>query len=107
MGRQRILFLLLIIFFQTIFSQEGKLEIQAYVTDKASLFSSEEITALRNKLRNFEKETTHQIIVVTIKSLEGETIESFANTLFNETKIGQEGKNNGVLLLISKNDRKL
>jgi len=52
-------------------------------------------------IKDFEKKTTAEIVVVTVKSLEGLTIEKFAFELFNTWGIGKAGKNNGVLLLIA------
>jgi hypothetical protein len=59
------------------------------------------ITALIDKL---ERNTSVEIAVVTVDSLEGSTIEKYANELFNEWGVGKEGKNNGILILIDLDD---
>ena len=77
------------------------------VTDNATIFSTTERENLENVLINFEKKTTNQIAVVTINSLDGNTIENAALKIFNNNGLGQKDKDNGVLLLFAKNDRKV
>ncbi len=77
------------------------------VTDSAGIFKPDELVELRKKLTDFEKKTSNQIVVVTINGLGFETIEGYANGLFNENGIGQKGKDNGLLLLFSKMDRQV
>ncbi|MFC1482927.1 TPM domain-containing protein [Candidatus Margulisiibacteriota bacterium] len=78
-----------------------------YVTDKAMMMSSSERDILEKKLYSFYKETTAQIVVVTIPSLQGEVLEEFSIALAELNKIGTKGADNGLLILISKNDRKI
>jgi len=78
-----------------------------FVNDFAGVFSVEQKQNLETELDAFKKETTTEIAVVTIKSLDGDDIESFANTLFREWGIGEKDKNNGVLFLIAIEDRKM
>jgi uncharacterized protein len=78
-----------------------------YVNDGAGLLSPEGKAELESKLSQLEKDTTAQVFVATIKSLEGYSIEDYANRLFETWKIGQKDKNNGVLLLVSLDDRKM
>lgn len=78
-----------------------------FVNDYANLLSVEQKTSLENDLNKFDKETSNQISVVTIKSLNGDTIENFAVKLFADWKIGQDKKDNGVLLLIALDERKM
>jgi uncharacterized protein len=80
---------------------------QGYVNDFAGLVSAEGRDKLETQLAQLDKDTTAQIAVVTIKSLEGSTVEDYAVSLFEKWKIGQKGKDNGVLLLVAKDDRKL
>ena len=61
---------------------------------------------LEARLAAFESESSTQIVVATIPSLEGEEIADFTNRLFQKWELGQKGKNNGVLLLVSTGDRK-
>ena len=62
--------------------------------------------SLEARLADFERESSTQIVVVTIPSLEGEEIADFTNRLFERWELGQKGKDNGVLLLIATGDRK-
>ena len=77
------------------------------VTDNANIFGSSELHSLRKKLKKFEAETSNQLVVVTIESLEGESIESFSLEVFNRNKLGQKDIDNGVLILFSKVDREV
>lgn len=78
----------------------------SYVADYAGVLKAEEKIALEAKLSNFEKTTTNEISVVTIASLDGDTIENVAQEIFTKWGIGKKEKNNGALFLISIGDRK-
>lgn len=80
---------------------------KGYVNDYAQILSADQVSTLETKLSNFDKETSNQIAVVIIKSLQDDTIENFAVKLFEEWKIGQAKKDNGVLLLVAIDDRKV
>ena len=77
------------------------------VTDRTGTLTRDQIQALEKKLSAFEKETTNQIAVLLIPSLEGDSLEDYSIRLAEKWKIGQQGRNNGAILLIVKNDRKL
>jgi len=78
-----------------------------FVNDYAGILKTETITLLNQRLGNFSKETTGEVVVVTIPKLEGETIETYAEKLFQEWGIGKKGKDNGILLLVSVEDREM
>lgn len=80
---------------------------QGFVNDFANTLSSDAHNLLEQKLSEFNSQTTIQIAVVTVPVLGNETIETYAVRLFEEWKIGQEDKDNGVLFLIAPNDRKV
>ncbi len=94
-----------------IVAQTWALEVPArpagWVTDLTGTLSRDEIMALNKKLAAFERETTNQIAVLLIPSLKGESLEDFSIRLAEKWKVGQKGKNNGVILLIVKNDRQI
>jgi len=77
------------------------------VTDQTGTLSREEIAALDQKLAAFERETSNQIAVLLIPSLDGDSLEDYSIRLAEKWKIGQKDKNNGAILLVVKNDRKL
>ncbi|HNV96740.1 MAG TPA: TPM domain-containing protein [bacterium] len=78
-----------------------------FVNDYTNTLTTQEKQSLEQKLSDFEKQTTNEISVVIIQSLEGDTIENFAVKLFEDWKIGKKNNDNGVLLLISIEDRKI
>lgn len=78
-----------------------------YVVDLAGIVSPGVEADLNRYLLELEQKTTAQMVVLTIPSLEGEALEDFTLRLAHEQwKLGQKGKDNGVLLLVSLRDRK-
>lgn len=80
---------------------------QGYVTDETNTLSSEQEQNLESKLQNFENSTTNEIAILMISSLEGENLEDYANRLFENWGIGQKDKDNGILILVAKEERKI
>ncbi|MCX6004655.1 MAG: TPM domain-containing protein [Chloroflexi bacterium] len=80
---------------------------QGFVNDYANLLSMQSKTQLEAQLTQLEKDTTAEVAVVTVKSLEGDYIEDYAVKLFEKWKIGKKDKNNGVLFLVALDDRKM
>lgn len=78
-----------------------------FVNDFAQILSSETRRTLDADLVSFERETTVEIAVVTVESLEGTTIEDYAVRLFEDWKIGKKEKDNGVLLLVAPAERRV
>jgi uncharacterized protein len=77
-------------------------QLSDYVTDNANMIDQsyeEKITQLAGAI---EKETTVQIAVVTIESLEGESMEMYAVNLFEKAGIGKKDKDNGLLIIVAK-----
>lgn len=77
------------------------------VNDLAGLMPPARARDLAERLRRFEEQTGHQVAVLTIPSLEGEDLEGFSIRVAENWKIGKKGFDNGVILLIARNDRKL
>jgi len=94
------------VWFQFTNGQEDFPILTEIVTDNAALFSASETLELREKLKAYETEKTHQIVVLTINSLGNNTVEHYANQVFNRNKLGQKDADNGLLILIAKNDKK-
>lgn len=82
-------------------------ESTGFVNDFAHILTSEQINNLELKLKEFEGKSQHEITLVTIKSLGGDTIENFAVKLFAEWGIGKKKSDNGVLILIAVDDYKM
>jgi uncharacterized protein len=77
------------------------------VNDYAKLLPQERVLALEAQLEKFEQETGHQIAVLTIPSLEGDSLEDFSIRVAETWKIGKKGFDNGAILLIARDDRRL
>ena len=77
-----------------------------FVNDFAGILAPDARTSLEAKLASFAKETGHEIAVAIIPSLGGDTVEHFAEKLFQEWGIGKSGEDNGALLLVARDDRK-
>ncbi|WP_430429279.1 TPM domain-containing protein [Maribacter litoralis] len=105
MFKKIILLFLLVTFYGN--AQEQYDELHDFVTDSANIFTSAQEAALNQRLVAFEDATTNQLVVVTIEELGFDTIESYANGLFVQNGIGQEGKDNGLLILFSELDREV
>ena len=78
-----------------------------FVNDFAEMLTVEQRQTLETKIGNFEKETTNELSVVSVANLGGDTIENFAEKLFQDWGVGKNKKDNGVLLLISSDDRQM
>src|SRR3989339_2239800 len=76
-----------------------------FVNDFAGLLSGEQKNTLEQTLEQNKTETGNEIVVVTVANLGGDTVENFAEKLFQEWGIGEEGKDNGALLLVALEDR--
>jgi len=88
----------------------GALDVPALkgrVNDYASVLSTETENKLEETLSALESSDSTQVVVLTIPSLEGEVPEQFSIKVAEEWEIGQKNKDNGAILLISKNDRKI
>ncbi|MGL4716467.1 MAG: TPM domain-containing protein [Aeromonas sp.] len=77
------------------------------VVDEAALMSRQQARQLTQELADFEQRSSIQLVVVSVNDLQGETIEEYGYQLGRHWQIGQQGKNNGVLLLIAQNERKV
>jgi uncharacterized protein len=82
------------------------LQPQGYVSDFAGVIDDTSKRQLEAYGAIVERSTGAQMAFVTIRSLEGEPIDDVANTLFRAWGIGQKGKNEGILLLLSIGDRR-
>ena len=81
--------------------------LQARVNDYASILSPSTEQQLESVLRALEDEDSTQLVVLTISSLEGASLEEYSLRVVENWGIGHAGLDNGALLLIAKHDRKL
>ncbi|MEK1887456.1 MAG: YgcG family protein [Phyllobacterium sp.] len=77
------------------------------VVDGANIIDAATRAAITEKLAAYEAKSSDQVVVVTVPSLDGEEIEPYANRLYRSWAIGQKQENNGVLLVVAPNDRKV
>lgn len=77
------------------------------VNDNAGLLAASARETIEALLKAHEDSTSNQVVVLTIPSLQGETLEEYSIKVAETWKLGQKDKDNGVLLLIAQDDRKV
>jgi len=77
------------------------------VNDNAGILSGSTVRDLEQMLKRHEDSTSNQVVVLTVRSLEGESLEQYSIRVVDAWKLGQRGKDNGVLLLVVPEDRKV
>ena len=82
-------------------------QLAARVTDLTSTLSDAERSALESKLAAFEDRTGAQMAVLLVPTTQPEPIETYAIRVADAWKVGRKGRDDGVLLLVAKNDRRL
>lgn len=100
---------ILLLFFGGVLSAFGR-EVpgyKGYVNDYAAMMSPGVRAKLESDLHSFDISDSTQVAILTIDSLEGDPLEDFSIRVVDQWKIGQKGKDNGVLFLAVKNDRKM
>ncbi len=77
------------------------------VNDYGAMISAPELAELDARLQQFEAAESTQIVILTVPSLQGEPIENFSIRVAETWKIGHKGSDNGVLLIVSRDDHKV
>jgi len=77
------------------------------VVDDAEILKSATRSALADKLKGHEDRTTNQVVVLTVHTIRNESIEEYATDVFEQWKLGQKGKDNGVLVVVVPDDHKM
>jgi uncharacterized protein len=77
------------------------------VNDYAAMLAPATVDQLERSLAAFEQEQSTQIVVLTVASLEGDSLEDFSLRVAETWKIGRQGLDNGALLLVARDDRKI
>jgi uncharacterized protein len=81
--------------------------LQQRVTDLTGTLSPQVVTRIEQQLAAFEKEKGTQVAVLMLPSVQPESIEEYTVRVFEQWKLGRKGVDDGVLLVIAKNDREL
>ncbi|MEL6486321.1 MAG: TPM domain-containing protein [Pseudomonadota bacterium] len=82
-------------------------ELSGRVVDQANILSDETEAQLTAQLDALEAQSTRQLVVATVNSLEGYDISDYGYRLGREWEIGQEGEDNGAILLVAPNERQV
>lgn len=77
------------------------------ITDDAEILDADARRRIGELLRTHEAASGDQIVVLTVPSLQGESVETYAEQVFNAWGLGQKGKDNGVLVLVAPGERRL
>ncbi len=109
MSMNRKLFSILILFTLTAFHAAALKvpPLQGRINDRAGMLSSSAAADLEEYLAAVERASGVQIALLTIDSLEGESLESYSLKVVDSWELGQKGEDNGVLLLLTKAERKI
>lgn len=100
------LFLLITSLCQAVYALEPPL-LKGRINDYAGMLSPAAAQSLERALAAFEQQTTNQVVLLTVPSLEGDTIEGFAIRVGDTWKIGHKDKGNGVMLILAQKERKI
>ena len=106
--KPRVALLIFLILCQSLFSYALEVpKLQGSINDYAGMISPATESRLAEELKAFEESDSTQIVILTVPSLEGENIESFGIKVAEAWKIGQKNKDNGLILIVAKEDRKI
>jgi len=103
--RTLILMIAVVLGVQTLMARQDLPVFEQRVNDFTNTLSYNEWKSIENILKRFEDSTSTQIVILMVNSLHGQPIEDYAVKIFEKNKIGQKSRNNGVLLLIAKEER--
>lgn len=88
-------------------SVQPKLVQTGRVTDVADILDDGQEAALSQRLKIFEQATGHQLVIVTVNALDGQDVADFTRELANAWGVGRVGHDDGVVLLIAPNERRV
>lgn len=80
--------------------------LKGYVNDYANIISPSAKAKIEAELKSFEQSDSTQVVILTIPSLQGEALEDFSIKVAETWRIGQKGKDNGIILLVALKERK-
>ena len=107
--RKSLLWALLLLLPATLWAQSTPEfpELTGRVVDQAEMLSPEAESRLSQMLQGHEQASTEQLVVVTLPDLQGFPIEDFGYQLGRHWGIGQEGEDNGALLIVARDEREV
>ncbi len=103
-------FLAAVLFLSVVFAVAADVAVpplKTRVTDLTATLNDEQIAALESKLAAFEQKKGSQLAVLLVPTTQPETVEQYGIRVAEQWKLGRKGVDDGVLLLIAKDDRKL
>ena len=106
LAKMKYILLLTLLFPCFIYGQDFPAKPSNYVTDETNSISDEDEAKLNAKLRTYEDSTSNQIFVYVAYSLNGKNLEQYSQDIFHNWHIGQDNKNNGVLIAVFVDDHK-
>lgn len=98
----RFLFIILLLLLPTSLPALEAPRLTGRINDYAGLLSATAARSLEKRLSDFERDQSTQIVLLTVPSLEGDDMEQFSIRVGDSWKIGQKGRDNGVLLVVAK-----
>lgn len=101
-----LLFTLFVISIMPVFSLESMNFRSGYISDNAKIITPEDYEQITNIIKELQEKTTADIAVVTVNSLQGQSVEDTAVEIGRKFKVGAKDKNNGVVILVAPNERK-
>ncbi|NUN10383.1 MAG: TPM domain-containing protein [Ignavibacteriaceae bacterium] len=82
-------------------------KLKLWATDLTGTLSSSELDYLNSRLKTFQDSTSNQLVFLMIPSLEGDALEDYTYRVAKENLVGDKDRDNGVLLFVSKEERKI
>ena len=102
-------FLLIFLFFASVFTTPAEnikdIHPTSYISDLAHVITPDAKTGLENLGLELEQKTGAQMAIVTVRSLEGEDVDQYANDLYKQLGVGNKKENRGILLLVAPTER--
>lgn len=106
--RTRILLIFLVMLLVPLLGRAAEIPLlKGRVNDYAGLISSGTARQIEEQLADLERSDSTQVVVLTVPTLDGEPVEGFAIRVAEAWKIGQKGLDNGAILLIAKQEKKI
>jgi uncharacterized protein len=106
LGLAQLLLVCLLLVPSTAFARDVP-PLRAHVNDTADMLPPAAEEQLEQRLTAYEQKSQHQFALLTIDSLDGDALEDFSIRVVEAWKLGKKGKDDGLLMLVVKNDHKL